>query len=202
MHLQEFLLIVAWLIFGGIHSLTAHDSFKKYIHNIFSALYPHYRIAYNILALITLTGVLLIHYSINSSPIPLFGKNSTIAGGMLIFLGMFIIIKVLLRYDAKAFLGISKQKNTPTEFVTDGLSAVVRHPMYVGTVLVMVGFFLFEHQWKTFISVGTLFIYLQIGIYFEEKKLSAEFGTDYLQYKKTTPRLFLFNPIVFIKNLL
>ncbi|MBX7226928.1 MAG: isoprenylcysteine carboxylmethyltransferase family protein [Chitinophagales bacterium] len=201
MPFNEYMLMGMWMLFGIIHSITAHDSCKNFVQRHFPLIFNHYRKLYNIIAVITLSATCLVHFAIASSPLPFPGK-SALGGGIIMLLGIFIVIKVLIRYDARAFLGFSTSKETKTEFVTDGLSEIVRHPMYVGTLLIMVGFLIVEFQWKTLMTISILFGYLQIGIYFEEKKLVREFGEDYLQYKKKTPKLLLFNPLKFIQHLL
>ena len=62
--------------------------------------------------------------------------------------------------------------------------------MYLALIILLAGIVLYEPSYRSIISFSALFIYLQIGIYFEEKKLVRTFGKSYLEYKKITPKLF------------
>ena len=71
---------------------------------------------------------------------------------------------------------------------TTGAYAHVRHPQYVGFVLIMFGFLL---QWPT---VLTLVMFpILVGMYFklalrEEQEARAHFGAEYDRYAARTPR--------------
>lgn len=73
---------------------------------------------------------------------------------------------------------------------TTGLYAHVRHPQYVGFVLIMAGFLL---QWPTlptlvmFPILVTMYVRLARQ---EEREALAEFGEAYARYAATTPAFF------------
>ena len=68
-----------------------------------------------------------------------------------------------------------------------GPYARVRHPQYVGFVLVMFGFFL---QWPTLVTLAMfpvlVFMYWRLAKT-EERQALAEFGDRYAAYARTTP---------------
>lgn len=73
---------------------------------------------------------------------------------------------------------------------TDGPYARLRHPQYVGFVVIMLGFLL---QWPTLISL--LMFPILVAMYVrlarrEEAEAVAEFGDAYSVYKKTVPAFF------------
>lgn len=73
---------------------------------------------------------------------------------------------------------------------TDGPYARLRHPQYVGFVVIMLGFLL---QWLTLISL--LMFPILVAMYVrlarrEEAEAVAEFGDAYSVYKKTVPAFF------------
>ena len=74
------------------------------------------------------------------------------------------------------------------KLATAGAYARVRHPQYVGFVLIMVGFLL---QWPTFITLAMfpvlLVVYRRLALR-EEREVRAQFGSLYDQYAKRTPR--------------
>ena len=74
------------------------------------------------------------------------------------------------------------------ELATSGSYARVRHPQYVGFVLIMVGFLL---QWPTFATLVMfpvlLVVYRRLAMR-EEAEVRAEFGAAYDGYAASTPR--------------
>ena len=74
------------------------------------------------------------------------------------------------------------------ELATTGLYARVRHPQYVGFLVIMVGFLL---QWPTIPTLVMfpvlIVIYRRLSLQ-EERAVAAEFGTDWEDYARRTPR--------------
>ena len=64
----------------------------------------------------------------------------------------------------------------------------VRHPQYVGLILIMVGFLL---QWPTFATLlmfpVLVYVYWRLAIR-EEREVAAEFASVYSDYARRTPR--------------
>jgi protein-S-isoprenylcysteine O-methyltransferase Ste14 len=78
------------------------------------------------------------------------------------------------------------QKNG--ELATAGPYARVRHPQYLGLLLVMVGFLL---QWPTFATLAMfpilVYVYRRLAVR-EEREVAAEFGPTWASYARSTPR--------------
>jgi len=73
------------------------------------------------------------------------------------------------------------------QIVTRGLYAIVRHPQYLGYVLLVVGFMLLHQNWFS-LFIGTLMIlslYMQARA--EEEYLVKKFGKRYLDYAEKVP---------------
>ncbi len=74
------------------------------------------------------------------------------------------------------------------KLATTGLYARVRHPQYVGFLVIMVGFLL---QWPTIPTLVMfpvlIVIYRRLSLQ-EERAVAAEFGTDWEDYARRTPR--------------
>ena len=70
---------------------------------------------------------------------------------------------------------------------TTGAYAYVRHPQYVGFVLVMFGFLL---QWPTILTLAMfpilVLMYVRLAR-IEEREALAEFGAEYRRYMRETP---------------
>lgn len=70
---------------------------------------------------------------------------------------------------------------------TTGVYAYVRHPQYIGFVLVMFGFLL---QWPTLLTLAMfpvlVFMYTRLAR-IEERESLAQFGSDYQRYMQDVP---------------
>jgi len=81
-----------------------------------------------------------------------------------------------------------------------GPYARVRHPQYIGFVLIMLGFLV---QWPTLLTIAMfpilVFMYVRLARR-EEREVGAEWGDEYRRYAARTPAFFprlneLFNPV-------
>lgn len=71
---------------------------------------------------------------------------------------------------------------------TEGPYAKIRHPQYVGFVLVMIGFLM---EWPTLLTLLMFPILIAMYVHLakvEEKEILQEFGEPYQQYLDRTPR--------------
>lgn len=108
-------------------------------------------------------------------------------GVSLILLSSFLIDHFELFGLQQPYLHLRDRKKEPIPFRTPWLYRLVRHPLHLGTTIVL---------WATpQMSVGHLFfagvmtIYIVIGIHFEERDLVRHFGATYEEYRRTTPML-------------
>ena len=73
------------------------------------------------------------------------------------------------------------------QLVTTGVYGYMRHPQYVGFILVMYGFLL---QWPTLLTLGMfpvlVFMYVRLARV-EERAAAAEFGSLYERYRRDVP---------------
>ena len=76
------------------------------------------------------------------------------------------------------------------QLATQGVYARLRHPQYVGFVLIMFGFLL---QWPTILTLAMfpvlVFMYVRLAIS-EEREAEKEFGPVWRDYAAVTPRFF------------
>jgi protein-S-isoprenylcysteine O-methyltransferase Ste14 len=97
---------------------------------------------------------------------------------------IFIVIGFVILSSAwKVLLKAQKEGGV----ATTGLYSKMRHPQYVGFVLIMFGFLL---MWPTILTIGMfpilLFMYYRLGKT-EEKDSIRTFGQPYLDYMNKTP---------------
>ena len=68
---------------------------------------------------------------------------------------------------------------------TDGPYAYVRHPLYVGNILIVVGFSIASNMWWSFALMAfLLWFYYPPTISYEDNKLHRIFGDEWLQWSK------------------
>ena len=76
------------------------------------------------------------------------------------------------------------------ELATQGVYARVRHPQYVGFILIMLGFLI---QWPTILTLlmfpVLVFMYVRLALS-EERQTEQDFGQKWRDYAARTPRFF------------
>lgn len=121
-----------------------------------------------------LAVVLIVFYSATAAPLPALAA----VGLPLATLGAFV------RLYASGFI----VKNQ--ELATDGAYRYVRHPLYTGNILLVVGFALAGSRWWG-IPLAVLFFwfYYPTAIEYEDRKLHRIFGAAWEQWSARTPAL-------------
>jgi protein-S-isoprenylcysteine O-methyltransferase Ste14 len=122
------------------------------------------------------------------------------AGSLLSLVGLYILYASFKNYRTDEFIGTYQIKNNhdfhPTKLCLDGWNGIVRHPLYFGTIVLIIGLNLLNPVIKLGITSLLVIGYLYIGTLWEEKKLISEFGQDYIKYKKETSILIPFKWII------
>ena len=73
---------------------------------------------------------------------------------------------------------------------TDGIYGRVRHPSYLGLLLIVVGFSATMSSFYSFLVLPVpVFVAISYRIFVEEKILIKEFGESYIKYKTETKKL-------------
>ncbi|MCK5003391.1 MAG: isoprenylcysteine carboxylmethyltransferase family protein, partial [Gammaproteobacteria bacterium] len=76
------------------------------------------------------------------------------------------------------------------ELATDGPYAFVRHPLYVGNILLLVGFSIASSLWWSYaLMIALLFFYYPPTIAYEDNKLKNFFGDAWIEWSNTTHAL-------------
>ena len=77
----------------------------------------------------------------------------------------------------------------PKELVVSGLYRYVRNPMYVGVLLIVIGYFLWFGYWN--LLTYALFVLIAFHLFvtlYEEPNLKNKFGPAYEEYLRRVPR--------------
>ncbi|WP_245860013.1 methyltransferase family protein [Spirosoma aerolatum] len=188
--MYSILILASWFVFGLIHSLTASVWLKQLVALRLGWLTKYYRLLYNAIALLTFLPVLWLHWKAPAEYVSCW-QGSTLIGLLITALGVGMALTALWGYDLAEFIGwpASSQQTTGQDLRQTGLLRYVRHPLYTGILLSLLGIWLTQPTWSHILLVLAAAIYIRIGIYFEEQKLVSTFGESYKAYRQRVPML-------------
>ncbi len=185
-----FTLIIVWVIFGLVHSVLASGTVKRGMTKIMGNGIKYYRAICFLVIAITL--VFLIHYHFEAINTILWRPHwiEKIFAILFILSGFVVMVIFTWKYFLDlSGIGVILGIERPVVLQETGLHAYVRHPLYAGAIFFMWGAFLGYPYMNNLVSAICLTIYALIGIYFEERKLVAEYGDQYKQYQARVPVL-------------
>ncbi len=172
-----------WMVYYGLHSFLAADQVKAKVPLSARA----YRLFYSLISTVSLIYVIILGAVQPTFFVLNDGSNTKVVAFSLTVVGVFIVKRAFRNYSFRGFLGFKKEND---ELKTDGLQARMRHPLYTGTILIVMGFFFFSPTMINLTTLISLLEYLPLGIWLEEKKLISHFGQAYLDYRQHVPALF------------
>jgi protein-S-isoprenylcysteine O-methyltransferase Ste14 len=118
--------------------------------------------------------VLIVFYSFTAAPLPI-----------LVAIGLSVaVVGAVVRLYASGFI----VKNQ--ELATDGAYRFVRHPLYTGNILLVIGFALAGSRWWGIpLALFFFWFYYPTAIEYEDRKLHRLFGATWEQWAARTPAL-------------
>jgi len=186
-------ILLGMIAYGLIHSLLASQTAKRVVAGWLGADFEQrwYRLTFNIMAGGTLLPVLVMFLllpdqRIYAIPMPwvLFTLLVQAAAG----LGLLMAVSAT---GSAEFLGLRQmfqpQKKQPSILKTGGLYAVVRHPIYTCSIILL--WLMPVMSWNMLGLVIGSTLYFFTGVVFEERKLLAEFGEEYAAYRRSVPMI-------------
>jgi len=103
-----------------------------------------------------------------------------------IFVPLGLIISVLGIIILSKTLGKLEKLHEGRGIIKEGIYVKLRHPIYYGTILVVIGIPLIFQTTLTLISSAIWISFMLVWRYWEEKSLTKKFGKEYEEYKKET----------------
>lgn len=193
--------LLGFVLFALIHSLLASHTIKKRLFNNRPILKVYYRLAYNLIAIVTLGLWFYLTVPISSHVIYFMPYPFSILGYIIQIVALFLIYRAARQFGIQRFLGLEQLKtyksenklpeyldeNHRGEMVHQGLYRWVRHPLYLFSLLFLISTPVMTTKWLGMIVFFA--IYFWIGSHFEEKKLIKRFGENYRHYQKEVPRI-------------
>lgn len=76
------------------------------------------------------------------------------------------------------------------QVITTGVFSIVRHPVYLGSILLYLGFILLSLSLLSVLVWILIIVFYYMISRYEEKLLTQRFGSVYEEYKKKVPMLF------------
>jgi protein-S-isoprenylcysteine O-methyltransferase Ste14 len=190
-----FWILLACAFYGAFHSVLASHTVKAFAERQVgtSAYRRFYRLFYVMVAVVTTPAVLALvpllpDRAIYRIPSPWLYLALAVQA-----LALLAMLAGVLQTGALDFLGIRQVFQTDPgsdlsdKLVISGLYRWVRHPLYTAAFLLL--WLVPVMTWNLLaLNIG-FSAYLLIGTIFEERKLVAQFGSQYEQYRKKTPRI-------------
>ncbi len=180
---------LAWISFAGGHSALAALGVKDRLGPLFG---PYYRLSYNLFAAMHILLVLSVGWRVLGDGV--LARPEWLATTLTIAYaaGWVALLVALAGYDLGRLAGLKQIRyHLRGEFMredeplrTDGLHRYVRHPLYAGAVLVLLG------RIDSQLDAATAFwgcLYLLVGTVMEERKLLKIYGRDYARYRRQVP---------------
>ncbi len=186
------LILLAVLAYGLVHSLLASLTIKAQTRQLFSSAVDRwYRLGFNFIAVITLLPILLLPLLLSDKKIYVIPFPWVIISLTIQLLAVIAVFLGVRQTGIFSFLGLRQVfqlgDTTPTHMVTDGFYHYVRHPLYTAGLIFI--WLLPILTWNLLaINIG-LTVYILIGIKYEERNLLREFGDSYAEYRRRTPML-------------
>lgn len=189
--MNEAVLLFLWLVYFYLHSLLAAPSVKAFFQKSFSINSDLvYRIGYNLFAF---TGIVILFWLQYIIPSAILFQRSLVSDSIawcIMATGLVLMIVSIRNYDWQSFIGLTKEKKY--SLVITGMNKYVRHPLYSCTMLFASGFFIWQPYAKNLSLLILMWVYLAIGIIYEERKLVKTYGTTYKNYQKTVKKMIPF----------
>lgn len=178
--MNTIIILLSLALWGVVHSILASHFAKDMFKTRF------YRLAYNIFSVISFAPSLYLLVILEDQP--LYQVSSPWSFAMLSgqALSALLLLIAVLQTDTLSFVGLRQlfEEEKAGQLVTRGLYTLVRHPLYLFSMLFL---------WLSpSMSVNSLVFnlgvtaYFIIGAYFEERKLLRDFGEAYAEYKRKT----------------
>ena len=192
MTLSFWLILLAVLSYGLLHTLLASTKAKQFAHRWFGSKADQwYRLAYNFIAVVTLLPILVLPVLLIDKELYRIPFPWVILTMILQLLAVSAIIVGVKQTGMTSFVGLHQlllpEDTSPPKMVTGGLYRYVRHPLYTAGLVII---WLMPIMTCNLLALNIgLTGYILVGAVFEERKLLAEFGEEYAAYRQHTPML-------------
>ena len=188
-------LSILWIAWCALHSALIAPSVTAYFERRFGRWFRFYRLMFNGVSLATLVPVALYTFAVQNDPFFSWGGSLRIVQILLLAVAFTLFFSGMRRYDTLQFLGIRQLEQTNACAVlskdckidTKGILGVMRHPWYVGGMLVV---WARNLDTAAIITNAVITTYFVVGAFLEERKLVRQYGKAYQEYQKQVSMFF------------
>ena len=187
--------ILALSLFGLQHSIMARHSFKRWLTRF---IHPDMeRSTYVLSTAIVIVAMCYLWvpvgevlWQVESEPVIFAIRTISMLGWALMLWASFMINHFELFGLSQTFNPMLGRAQPVVRFSAPGIYKLIRHPIQTG---ILIGIWAVPVSTTSHLMfAGGLSVYILVGLYFEEKDLIRDFGSDYLAYKKRVKRLIPF----------
>jgi protein-S-isoprenylcysteine O-methyltransferase Ste14 len=108
-----------------------------------------------------------------------------------VLVSTFVTFKKLVKRSS-----LEERSERREPLVVAGPHKYVRHPLYFGVVVMVLGWAIVSNRTFVLLSTGILFAWFRLVIApYEEIELKAIFGSEYVQYSKSVPSMIPFTRV-------
>ncbi len=193
MWIYPFTVFMATAAWACLHSWLAAFQTKRLFNALLGeGLDRFYRLLYNLVAVLTLLPILAMVALFPARLLWVIPMPWLVLTLLIQVFAVTALLYSVSMIEVKVFLGWRQlsqpDAETSGKLVTSGLYRIVRHPLYMFSMI-----FLWLIPWMTdllFAFVAASSLYFLIGTIPEERKMVTIFGKDYQEYQARVPRIF------------
>ena len=189
---------IVWCCWCCLHSYLIASRVTGWLEKRCGRPYRYYRLAYNIFSTLSLLAPLSFGLWLREQETAVFiwqGWPQLFRFGLLLT-SLLLFFSGARHYRLSHFLGLAQIKSGQRslmlgdtgDFATAGVSGMVRHPWYLGGIILVWTAFA-EFYPSTLISAIIISCYFVIGSVLEERKLLAHYGKIYSVYQEQVSML-------------
>ncbi|MDQ6970413.1 MAG: NnrU family protein [Mariprofundus sp.] len=168
------------LLFAVFHSITASTTCKQWFYQR-GIQEPRYRLIYSIVAILTTAvWVYFVHQLADTALYQSAGFGQVILMAIQ-GIGLVLMLAAFHPIDGLVFLGLRPALIGTDPFVERGIYRWLRHPMYVGAMLILLA--MPSQSWNGLHFSLLICVYFIIGSRFEEQRMLRE-HPDYAAYRQ------------------
>lgn len=191
-----FWILLACALFGALHSGLASPWAKATAARLVgqAAYNRYYRLFFAVMGAVTTLPLLALAAWLPDQSIYTFPAPWRYLAWLIQAAAAVMMLYAVSQTGALRFIGVRQlfehdsPHAAPEKLVRDGLYRWVRHPIY--TALFIFLWLTPVMTWNTLALNLGLTAYMLVGSVFEEQKLLSQFGQEYEDYRRRTPRLF------------
>jgi len=188
-------ILCASILWGVAHSILASHWFKRLLRRGFGAVvfYRLYRFSYNLFSVASFFPIMLMLIALPDRVLYIIPSPWLYLTTILQGLAIFVMLAGVMQTGVMEFAGLAQlspyyEDSRPDQLVTNGLYAIVRHPLYSAGLAFI--WLTSEMTVNRLALWSILSLYILIGAYFEERKLLRDIGPAYAEYKQKIPMFF------------